>query len=109
MTQDYIPLEANLWADVSFKKGCYIGQEIIARLESRGKLAKRLVRLSLKSSAEPGVEITADGKKVGSLTSVGSGPAGILALGYVKTAVLDAISAPNSPVLRVEETAVTLL
>ena len=30
LTQTYIPLEANLWADVSFDKGCYIGQEIIA-------------------------------------------------------------------------------
>ena len=36
---------AGLWADVSFSKGCYVGQEIIARMESRGKLAKRLVRL----------------------------------------------------------------
>ncbi|HRO91299.1 MAG TPA: glycine cleavage system protein T, partial [Promineifilum sp.] len=41
LTLDYIPLEANLWADVSFNKGCYVGQEIIARMESRGKLAKR--------------------------------------------------------------------
>ena len=30
MTLDYIPLEANMWADVSFNKGCYTGQEIIA-------------------------------------------------------------------------------
>ena len=42
---EYIPLEANLWNDVSFKKGCYTGQEIIARMESRQKLAKRLVGL----------------------------------------------------------------
>jgi len=109
LTQEYIPLEANLWADVSFKKGCYIGQEIIARLESRGKLAKRLVRLDLAAPADPGAEITAGDKKVGSLTSVGRGPAGILALGYVKTAVLDALSSPNSSPLRVGETAVTLL
>src|SRR5205823_837994 len=43
LTEDYIPLEANLWPAVDFHKGCYIGQEIIARMESRGKLARRLV------------------------------------------------------------------
>lgn len=103
LTQEYIPLEANLWEDVSFSKGCYIGQEIIARLESRGKLAKRLVRLTLDAPAEPGSDILADGKKVGALTSTGVGPAGILGLGYVKTAVLEAKTA-----LWVGETAVTL-
>jgi folate-binding protein YgfZ len=104
LTQEYIPLEANLWDDVSFKKGCYIGQEIIARLESRGKLAKRLARLALAAPAEPGSDITADGKRAGTLTSVGYGPAGALGLGYVKTAVLD-----NNLPLMVGETAVTLL
>ena len=39
----FIPLEAGLWRDISFSKGCYIGQEIIARMESRGKLAKTMV------------------------------------------------------------------
>lgn len=104
LTQEYIPLEANLWQDVSFKKGCYIGQEIIARLESRGKLAKRLVRLSLDEPAEPGSDILAAGKKAGTLTSIGVGPAGILGLGYVKTAVLD-----EKIPLQIGETAVTVL
>lgn len=86
---DYIPLETGLWADVSFNKGCYTGQEIIARMESRGKLAKRLARLRLDSPAAVGAEIKAEGKTVGNLTSVGVGPQGVVALGYVKTAVLD--------------------
>lgn len=89
LTLDYIPLEANLWADVSFNKGCYIGQEIIARMESRGKLAKRLVRLALAAPVEPGAEISAGGKSVGVLTSAAAGPDGVIGLGYVKTAVLD--------------------
>src|SRR5260370_738762 len=42
LTEDYIPLEANLWPAVDFQKGCYIGQEIIARMASRGTLARRL-------------------------------------------------------------------
>jgi aminomethyltransferase len=90
LTLDYIPLEANLWADVSFSKGCYIGQEIIARMESRGKLAKRLVKLRPSAPITAGAAITADGKTVGTITSVAEGWGGFVALGYVKTAVLDA-------------------
>jgi len=89
LTLDYIPLEAGLWDDVSFHKGCYTGQEIIARMESRGKLAKRLVRLSAASPVAAGVEIAAAGRTVGTITSAADGPAGPLALGYVKTSALN--------------------
>lgn len=88
LTLDYIPLEANLWDDVSFNKGCYIGQEIIARMESRGKLAKRLVSLRPSAPVEAGADITAGGRSVGTITSAADGPAGPEALGYVKTAAL---------------------
>ena len=89
LTQDYIPLEADLWPDVSFKKGCYIGQEIIARMESRGKLAKRLTSLRPSAWVEPGMELTTpDGKKAGQLTSIANGPDGLVALGYIRTAAL---------------------
>jgi aminomethyltransferase len=47
LSQEYIPLETGLLDAVSFTKGCYVGQEIIARMESRGRLAKRLVGLRL--------------------------------------------------------------
>ncbi|MBX3059239.1 MAG: glycine cleavage system protein T, partial [Anaerolineae bacterium] len=87
LTLDYIPLEADLWADVSFHKGCYTGQEIIARMESRGKLAKRLTRLQPETLVQPGDDILQDGKKVGTYTSVAEGPTGLVALGYVKTNV----------------------
>lgn len=88
LTLDYIPLEAGLWADVSFAKGCYTGQEIIARMESRGKLAKRLVRLRPEAPVEAGAEITAGGRGAGTVTSAADGPAGPLALGYVRTGAL---------------------
>lgn len=90
LTLDYIPLEAGLWADVSFNKGCYTGQEIIARMESRGKLAKKLVTLSLMEPVAVGASITTGGKPAGTITSAAVGPSGPIALGYVKTAVLDA-------------------
>lgn len=88
ITQDYIPLEAGLWDDVSFTKGCYTGQEIIARMESRGRVAKQLVQLRAEREVERGAEIQAEGKGVGTITSSGDGPAGPLALGYVKTRAL---------------------
>jgi tRNA-modifying protein YgfZ len=95
LSQDYIPLEADLWTDVSFKKGCYIGQEIIARLESRNKLAKKLVKLSPSGPVNEGDTITTAGKTAGTVTSAAAGPHGIAALGYVKTAVLEA----NTPLM----------
>jgi len=92
LTEDYIPLEAGLWDAVSFKKGCYIGQEIIARMESRNKLARTLVHVRLSAVAAVGTSIQAGERTVGTLTSVAALPSGeVYALGYVKT---DALSEP---------------
>jgi len=104
LTQDYIPLEANLWDDVSFVKGCYTGQEVIARMESRGKLAKRLVRLRPDGPMAAGAKLTAVNKKAGTVTSIAEGPNGYAALAYVRTAVLNA-----GTELKVGDTAVTLV
>jgi aminomethyltransferase len=90
LTNEYIPLETGLWADVSFNKGCYTGQEVIARMESRGKLAKRLVKLQTAVPVAAGEAITANGKNAGTITSAAVGPNSAVALGYVKTAVLTA-------------------
>jgi aminomethyltransferase len=93
LTEEYIPLEAGLWDAVSFSKGCYIGQEIIARMESRNKLARVLVGLEMRlpnGAALPttGSAITAEGKTVGTLTSIAQHPIEgdrYIALGYVRT------------------------
>jgi tRNA-modifying protein YgfZ len=100
LTTDYIPLEANLWDDVSFNKGCYTGQEIIARMESRGRIAKQLVRLSLEAPVGNGTELKASGKKAGTVTSIAEGPQGAVALAYVKSVFLengDTITAEDIP------------
>lgn len=89
ITQEYIPLEANLWADVSFSKGCYTGQEVIARMESRGRLAKQLAQLHPEAPVNAGMAIEAGGRAVGTVTSAATGPAGPVALGYIKTRALD--------------------
>lgn len=54
-SQLFLPHEVNLHKlnGISFNKGCYTGQEIIARMHYRGKLKKELIRLRLTSDAEP--------------------------------------------------------
>ncbi len=84
---EYIPLETGLVDAISFTKGCYVGQEIIARMESRNRLAKRLMGLCLAQPVTPGGHIFWEGKDAGELTSVAQSPRfGPIALGYVRTA-----------------------
>ncbi|MBL8157036.1 MAG: glycine cleavage system protein T [Anaerolineae bacterium] len=85
LSTDYIPLEAGLWDEVSFTKGCYTGQEIIARMESRGRLAKTMVQFKLSRFVEAPQKLVLGGKEVGTMTSAVLTPAGeALALGFVK-------------------------
>ena len=70
LTTTTIPLEANLSKAIHYQKGCYIGQEVIARATFRGQMARRLVSLSLAEPVAAGAELTRDGKKVGWVTSV---------------------------------------
>jgi tRNA-modifying protein YgfZ len=84
---EYIPLEANLWAEVSFTKGCYTGQEIIARMESRQRLAKQLMGLRFESEVTLPAALLSDEREVGVVTSVAHSPAlGWIGLGYLKSA-----------------------
>ncbi|WP_447649363.1 CAF17-like 4Fe-4S cluster assembly/insertion protein YgfZ [Pseudomonas abietaniphila] len=59
--EEFIPQMINLQAvgGVSFKKGCYTGQEIVARMQYLGKLKRRLYRLTLADNdvPEPGIEL----------------------------------------------------
>ena len=86
-----LPSEAGLDATaVSYSKGCYIGQEIIARLRTYGHVAKALrgLRLADHANALParGDKILKDGKEVGYVTSAVDSPTlhARLALGYVR-------------------------
>ncbi len=81
-----LPAEAGLTARaVSFTKGCYPGQEPIARQHYRGKLNRRLRVLSVDGEVEPEAEIRLGEKTVGRITSAAPG----IALGYVRTEVPD--------------------
>jgi folate-binding protein YgfZ len=86
MVDTTIPLEANLTQAISYNKGCYIGQEVIARATFRGHMNRKLSGLLLGSTeAAPGTELKKDGKKVGWVTSVVHSPlkGQTVALGYV--------------------------
>jgi tRNA-modifying protein YgfZ len=88
LSQDYIPLEVGLWDEVSFTKGCYTGQEIIARMESREKLAKTIVQLNLSSFVNAPATVYDNDKAVGTLTSSVESPDGeVFAMAIIKTQV----------------------
>ncbi len=89
LNADYIPLEVGLWDEVHFAKGCYTGQEIIARMESRGKLAKTIVSLNMTEFVPAPADITIDGRNIGQLTSSVEAPDGdIFAIAIIKTHAL---------------------
>ncbi len=89
LTEDYNPHEANLVHHVSFSKGCYIGQEVIARLQTYKKVSKYLVGLRWEGDGpKPGSFLSYDGKRMGVVTSRAQMPlpGESVGLGYVKKA-----------------------
>ena len=70
-----IPQEAGLnERAVSFTKGCYVGQETVARLHYRGKPNRHLRGLRLREQVQPGTELRLGEREVGRLTSVAASP-----------------------------------
>jgi len=95
LTGDHNPLEAGLRDAVSFSKGCYVGQEVVARLNTYGKVARALVRLELEPDAPvpaPGAAILHSGSAIGAVTSAVRPPGrpAPVALAYVKSRALPA-------------------
>jgi folate-binding protein YgfZ len=85
LTEDYNPLEAGLWHTISFNKGCYIGQETIARLNTYNGVKQQLWGIQLEAIAPVGHPLVVDDQKIGILTSLAETPSGIYGLGYIKT------------------------
>ncbi len=108
-----LPHEAQVLSGVHFNKGCYLGQEIVERVRSRGGVHRFLVRLSAAGgdAPAPGTRITSDGKEVGEITSAAASPggAGIAALGYVRLDALPAGAPLEAAGARVEIAARTPL
>jgi folate-binding protein YgfZ len=62
-------LEANFEAlnGVDLRKGCFVGQEVTARMKHKTELKRRLVQVRVEGEAPPGTPVTADGKPAGTL------------------------------------------
>jgi tRNA-modifying protein YgfZ len=81
LREGMLPPEAGLDAtDISYNKGCYIGQEVISRIKSAGKVNRRLVKLVFETEGKTGEVTDTEGKPCGEVTSV----SGSLGLGYLK-------------------------
>ena len=94
LNEDHNPWEARLQDAISLSKGCYVGQEVIARLNTYQKVAKQLVRLEVPGRSErsearvaPGDAIQSGGETIGAITSAAEIPGAggeVVALGYVR-------------------------
>lgn len=88
ITDRYIPHETQALFAVHFNKGCYIGQEIVERVRSRGGVRRLLVPIEIESgrAPEPGARLLAGEKEVGEITSAAYSPARgkVVALGYAR-------------------------
>lgn len=85
VTARNFPQEARLERAISFKKGCYVGQEIVARIASRGAVNRVLVLLRTESLVPPGASVAVDGVASGQVTSSAESlETGALALAYLK-------------------------
>ncbi len=81
LREGMLPPEAGLdVTDISYSKGCYIGQEVISRIKSAGKVNRRLVKLIFKDVGETGEIVNSGGKVCGEVTSV----SGEIGLGFLK-------------------------
>jgi folate-binding protein YgfZ len=86
LTERTIPAEAGVVeVSVSFSKGCYTGQELVARIDSRGgRVPRRLRGVVSDAVLQAGVDLEVDGRVVGSVTSAARHPSGhTVGLAYV--------------------------
>ncbi|MGI9374240.1 MAG: YgfZ/GcvT domain-containing protein [Hyphomicrobiales bacterium] len=70
-TSELFPHEANFdqFGGVDFKKGCYVGQEVVSRMHHRGTARKRIVTVDAENSLQAGADILGGERKIGTLLS----------------------------------------
>jgi aminomethyltransferase len=91
-TESHIAQETGLAHALNFNKGCYLGQEIVERVRSRGHINKVLTPLEVESGSAPapGAKVAVDGTEAGEITSAAQSPRSgyVRALAYIRTAAL---------------------
>jgi tRNA-modifying protein YgfZ len=102
-----LPQETQQKHALNFNKGCYIGQEIVERIHSRGHVNRLLVGIRIDAAEPPpsGAKLSADGAEVGEITSAAFSPAlrKVVALGYVRAQY----AAPNTALKAGDSAAIT--
>ena len=84
LKEGMLPPEAGLdTTDISYHKGCYIGQEVISRIKSAGKMNRRLTKFAFETEGIIGEITDTEGKPCGEVTSI----SGLHGLGYLKRGV----------------------
>ena len=94
ITESQIPHETQLLNAVHFNKGCYLGQEIVERVRSRGHVNRKLVQVLIEADQAPAAGtslVSAEGKPVGEITSAAFSPrlGKVVALAYVRTEAVE--------------------
>jgi aminomethyltransferase len=88
LSERFLAQEANQSHALNFSKGCYLGQEIVERVRSRGQVHRLLVSLELDAvqAPEPGTKLQENGANVAEITSAAYSPAlgKVVALAYVR-------------------------
>lgn len=88
LTEEFNPLESGLWEAISFDKGCYIGQETIARLNTYQGVKQKLWGIKLNQAINPDIDTIITnlaGEKIGQLTSYTETGLEFVGLGYIRT------------------------
>lgn len=103
ISERYLVQETQQVHAVHSNKGCYLGQEIVERVRSRGQVHRLLtpIRVRTQASPAPGSKLNANGKDVAEITSAAYSPAldEVVALAYVRAEVLQ-----NNPELTISGT-----
>lgn len=83
LSEEYNPHEIGLYSLINFEKGCYIGQEVVARLDTYQKVQRRLVgiKLDIEPNDLGGATLFAEQQEIGKLTSIAHAPSGHGAIG----------------------------
>ena len=92
INDNFNPYEADLINEVNFKKGCYIGQEVIARLDTYDKVQKKLCGVTLSETvtiSEQMVLLDNENKEVGFITSLSPNSHSTIGLAIIRKAFAD--------------------
>ncbi len=94
ISERYLVQETGLLSAMHSNKGCYVGQEIVERVRSRGQVHRHLSRIQIESKTVPSIggKVLLDGKEVGEITSAAYSPTlgKVAGLAYLRTEALDA-------------------